>query len=411
MKDIVTKKDEEIRQLQREKRAIKTKNSLLEEKLIHFEELLLELDGYKTELAEKQEYIITLNEQNQEHKERYQTLLQEYNDIRFKFKSIQKRNEVLVEENSRFRTENKKVLAAVEEQSNRIFDAIRTNSTLKRRTEMEQLANEFFVSNQNIYETIEKRSIYRDLLPSAERVIKSQEELLHLYEQHTDSKSDLIANINRYQKIDQEIEIFYNRLSKEKQLENLGEKATEYILQLSKIAKRYIKREDKSVGYRISMTEGREIEIDANLSLVLYQHYREKEGRIEKEQALNGYLEMCEEHLAGVIARQDEEEYSLLFIPSKTALALLLKHRSDLFDASYQKRVLLVHPTTLLMTLQSIVALLEHQVEYNQAKSLQITSQEFYQSVEEYYKDMHNVSQELQRMQSRLSPINEDHTN
>lgn len=413
LKYLLSKKDQEITQLKREKKAIKTKNSLIEEKLIHFDELLLELDAYKTELAEKQEYIITLDERNQQHIEAYQILLQESSDISFKFKSIQKRNEVLVEENSQLRTENKKVLATVEEQANRIFDAIRTNSTQNRRSEMEQLASEFFVSNQKLYETIEKRSIHTNLLPSADRVIKSQEELFYLYEKHTDSQSDLIANINRYQKIDQEIEIFYTRFSKEEQLQNLGEKATEYILKASKIAKKYIKKEEKVANYRISMTEEREIEIelDANFSLISYQNYREKEGRIEKEQALNAYLEICEEHLMRLIERQDGENYSLMFLPSKTALTLLLKHRSHLFNTSYKKRVLLVHPTTLLVTLQRIVTLLEHQEEQRQAKSLEIISQEFYQSLADYHKDMNNLSQELQMMQSRLSSAHEDYTN
>lgn len=406
LKDLLSKKDQEIAQLKREKKAIKTKNSLIEEKLIHFDELLLELDAYKTELAEKQEYIITLDERNQQHIEAYQILLQESSDISFKFKSIQKRNEVLVEENSQLRTENKKVLATVEEQANRIFDAIRTNSTQKRRAEMEQLASEFFVSNQKLYETIEHRSLNRDLLPSAERVTKSQEELLSLYIKHTDSQSDLIANINRYQKIDQEIEIFYTRFSKEEELSNLGEKATEYILKASKIAKKYIKKEEKDANYRIFMTEEREIELDANFSLISYQNYKEKEGRIEKEQALNAYLKICEEYIEGVIERQDRERYCLIFVPSKTALTLLLKHRSHLFDISYKKRVLLVHPTTLLVTLQRIVTFLEYQEEHKQAKSLQIISQEFYQSIEEFHKDMKNLSQELQLMQSRLSFVN-----
>jgi len=111
----------------------------------------------------------------------------------------------------------------------------------------------------------------------------------------------------------------------------------------------------------VHLPENKDVVIDAKVSLVAYERLSSASTSEEREQALRDHLMSLRSHIKGL----DIKDYSglegirsldfvLLFIPIEGAFMVAMEQDSGLYTDAFARNIVLVSPTTLLVTLRTI---------------------------------------------------------
>ncbi|MGB2260677.1 MAG: DNA recombination protein RmuC, partial [Porticoccaceae bacterium] len=111
----------------------------------------------------------------------------------------------------------------------------------------------------------------------------------------------------------------------------------------------------------VHLPEGRDIVIDAKVSLVDYERYFHAEDDDTKEQCLNQHLASLRAHIKGLSVKDYENlegvnslDFVLIFVPVESAFMLALDHDPEMMRDAYDRGIILVSPSTLMVTLRTI---------------------------------------------------------
>jgi DNA recombination protein RmuC len=111
----------------------------------------------------------------------------------------------------------------------------------------------------------------------------------------------------------------------------------------------------------IRLPKGRDIIIDAKVSLKAYEQYQCAETETERKNALKEHIHSIRQHLQNLSAKNYETlsplrslDFVLMFVPIEAALFIALEAENQLFYSALELRIMLVTPSTLMMTLRII---------------------------------------------------------
>jgi DNA recombination protein RmuC len=101
--------------------------------------------------------------------------------------------------------------------------------------------------------------------------------------------------------------------------------------------------------------------IDAKVSLVDYERYFHAEDDDTKEQCLSQHLASLRAHIKGLSVKDYESlegvnslDFVLIFVPVESAFMLALDHDPEMMRDAYDRGIILVSPSTLMVTLRTI---------------------------------------------------------
>jgi DNA recombination protein RmuC len=111
----------------------------------------------------------------------------------------------------------------------------------------------------------------------------------------------------------------------------------------------------------IRLPEGKDVIVDAKVSLKAYEASYSAQEPDEKERALKAHLDSLRTHLRGLAAKSYETlqgvrtlDFVLMFIPVEAAFLAAVEKDSALFSEAFEKNIMVVSPSTLLVTLRTI---------------------------------------------------------
>ncbi|MEZ4849051.1 MAG: DNA recombination protein RmuC [Bacteroidia bacterium] len=120
----------------------------------------------------------------------------------------------------------------------------------------------------------------------------------------------------------------------------------------------------------VNLPDQKHIIIDAKVSLTAYEQFSSVEDREAKNQSLKQHLrsihthinQLSEKHYPAIPALQSPD-FVLMFMPIEPAFSLAIQHQTDLFQYAWERKIVLVSPTTPLATLKTVASIwkLEHQ--------------------------------------------------
>ena len=417
-KEIDLSKNEKIAELQKKLKEIKIKDDALTLELQHFNETKVSLKSKKELILKMQEKMDLLEKKERLHLETVERHIKDYQTLTFKYKGLKKRNEFLVEENSRFRTDNTKMLLKVREQERRIFEKLLMvhGNKEEQRKEIEKLAEGIFEKNRQLFDALQHETIMARISPLADEVSHYQKEVIFGHEKsigkERDLQEDIVSRVGLYQKVGEDIGAIAERLRDEEKLEHLGINVLAYILDASgidknKVARIKIEEEEKQENtfVTISLPDRQTLVINATFSLLSYEHYRKTMEPLQRERERNSYIESLKKHIAHLaekVGESADNEYCWMLLPTQEALQMALRHESRLYDQALKKHVVLVGPTTLLVALQSVAMLWEHKRYYKQASELASRAEMMYEQFALFGEEMSSVSQRLEMVQKSL---------
>ena len=149
------------------------------------------------------------------------------------------------------------------------------------------------------------------------------------------------------------------------------------------------------------------IVIDAKFPLESFHALRNAEDEAQKKLAARTFRDAFLKHVKDIEARYiipgETAESALMFLPSEAIYAELHTNFTDVVSKSYELRVWIVSPTTLMATLNTVRAVLKDVRMREQAHIIQ-------KEVGELAKDVSRLDKRVGNLQSHFSMVNKDIT-
>lgn len=111
----------------------------------------------------------------------------------------------------------------------------------------------------------------------------------------------------------------------------------------------------------VRLPEGRDVIVDAKVSLKDYERYHSSDDETVRSAAIKAHLNSLRTHLKGLSDKHYEDldgirtlDFVLMFVPIEAAFFAAIDHDRSLMTEAFEKNVILVSPSTLLVTLRTI---------------------------------------------------------
>lgn len=127
----------------------------------------------------------------------------------------------------------------------------------------------------------------------------------------------------------------------------------------------------------VRLPENRDIVIDAKVSLVDYEKYCASDDEAERERALKAHTNALRNHIKLLSEKRYEDlpglrtlDFVFLFMPVEAAFMLAVEHDPALFREAFDKKIIIVSPTTLLATLRTVESIWRYERQNRNAEKI-----------------------------------------
>ena len=156
----------------------------------------------------------------------------------------------------------------------------------------------------------------------------------------------------------------------------------------------------------IHLPQDRDIVIDSKVSLVAYERFMSEEDDKLRATALKEHLQSISGHIKELSAKNYEKlegintlDYVLLFMPIEGAFLLALGEDGEFFKKAYDNNILVVSPSTLLVTLRTIEHIWRTQRQQDHAMKIANEAEAMYEKLVGFVDEMKKVGTHLQKAQ------------
>ena len=290
--------------------------------------------------------------------------------------------EAKLEELTQLRTalerDKSRLTAELQEQSKSASEKLQVLNDAKKelQTQFENLANQIFEAKTQSFAEQSRANLDTILKPFKEKISEFEKQVNEAYANEGKERHSLIKEVQRLQELNQKLGEDAENLTKAlkgdaKTQGTWGEIILERILEESGLRKGV--EYDSQGGFRdadgkllkpdviVHLPEGKEIVIDSKVSLVAYEKYARAETEDERDKAVKEHLISINAHLKGLETKKYDElpgvkslDFVLMFIPVESAFMLAIEKDNEIFRKAFDKSIMIVSPSTLLVTLRTI---------------------------------------------------------
>lgn len=252
----------------------------------------------------------------------------------------------------------------------------------------EQISNFSKLSQEQFNEELKDRHLLKD-------------ELKRLKQMNEQLSQDAL-NLTNALKGESKTQGNWGEIVLEKILEDSGlREGSEYELQMhlkDDNGKRYLP------DVVIHMPQNRDIVVDSKVSLTAYERFVTAEDEQIKNQALKEHITSISKHVGELSTKQYEKleginslDYVLLFMPIEGAFLLALEYDGDFFKQAYDKNILIVSPSTLMVTLRTIEHIWRTQRQEDNARKIASEAEAMYDKLVGFVEEMQKIGLQIDR--------------
>jgi len=378
-----------------------------------FEKIKTENETLKISVAKSEERVLGLKLEN-EHittllKQEQQRLIHELQTERDRLEDTNRELESI---RSFYLAEKEKLadqkasLAETQEKFNKDFELI-ANKIL------EEKSIRFVEQNRTNLDLI--------LNPLKENIKAFEEKVEKVYKAESDERNILKGVISELQIQSKLIQEDANNLTKalkgdSKKLGNWGEVILEKVLERSGLIRDQEYRIQAShisaEGGRyqpdvvIDLPDEKHLIIDAKVSLVSYERSISAETEEEREGHIKGHLGSLKNHIQELSSKNYQDLYKinspdfvLLFVPIESSFSIAVQKDAELFNFAWDRRVVIVSPSTLLATLRTIASIWKQERQNRNVMEIARLSGSMYDKFVGFITDMENIGKYLKNGQ------------
>ena len=213
---------------------------------------------------------------------------------------------------------------------------------------------------------------------------EQQQAVLNLKEQTEKIGSDA-ANLTKALKGDSKMQGDWGEMVLETILENSGlRKDEEFFIQENT-------KDEEGKNYRpdviVRFPEGRSVVIDSKVSLTAYSDALAAGNDEERERLMKAHALSVRKHIDELAEKDysklvdDAIGFVLMFIPNETSYIAAMKQQPDLSRYAYQKKIIIISPSNLLMALQLAYNLWQYDRQNKNVEKIVKTAADLYDKV------------------------------
>jgi len=260
------------------------------------------------------------------------------------------------------------------------------------RMEFQNLAQRIFEEKSLTFVDQNRTAVDQLISPLRQQIGDFKKRVEDVYDKETRDRTALHAEITHLKDLNQRISKEALNLTRalkgdSKARGNWGEVVLERVLESSGLQKGreyevQVSLKD-AAGRRyqpdaiVRLPEGKDVIIDAKVSLKDYEAFYSAEESEDKEKYLSAHIESLRSHIRGLTAKSYEDledvrslDFTLMFVPIEAAFLAAVERDGGLFSEAFEKNIMVVSPSTLLVTLRTIQNIWRH--EYQNRNALEI---------------------------------------
>jgi len=353
-----------------------------------------------------------LKEENGSLKGRLDAATENYKEQKSQIESLSKEKEQFISINSQLKADNKNLTMKLDEHKKEV-EQLQKKFAL----EFENIANKLLKQNSSEFAEANQKKLDDILAPLKENIKNFEKKVDDKYEKELKERSGLMEQIKSLSELNQEMRKDAQSLTKalkgeSKTQGNWGELILEKVLESSGLIKgeEYETQHSTTndVGNRvqpdviIKLPEDKHIVIDAKVSITAYTNYIETEDDNEKEVQLKAHLTSVKNHINSLSDKNyanakgiNSPDFVLMFMPSEPSFGFTLQADSSLYHYAWDKKIVIVSPTTLLATLKTIASVWKQERQTKNAIEIAEQSGRLYDKFVGFIEDLEKIDKGL----------------
>jgi DNA recombination protein RmuC len=383
--------DKKINLLETEKLLLKKD---VEHTLNEKENLRKEFENKKTELLKEKEFVLL-------------ELSTERNNLSAANARLAKAEEAFKNQDEKLRTQK----AELEEIQKKLT------------TEFENIANKILDEKSKKFTDQNKTNLDIILNPLKDRIKEFEDKVDKTYKAESAERITLKTEIKQLVELNKQVSDDANNLSKalkgdNKTQGNWGEVILEKILERSGLSKergeydtqvvlKNVNGETIKPDAVIYLPERKHIVVDSKVSLLAYQNYLAADSEDQRTQFLKEHITSIKAHVKGLSDKLyasseslNTPDFVLLFIPIESSFGIAVQSDQELFSYAWDRKIVVVSPSTLLATLRTISAIWKQELQTKNALEIAKQSGALYDKFVAFVEDLSDIGKNLDRTQT-----------
>lgn len=292
---------------------------------------------------------------------------------------------------------------------------------MQMKAQFEHLATQIFEQKAKTFDEAHTKGLDLLLKPFREQITnfskQSEERFLHDAKERQSIKDEIIRLKSLNERLSEDAINLTNALKGENKTQgNWGEIVLERILEESGLREGHeydiqsTLEGEEGKKYRpdviVHLPQNKDIIIDSKVSLVAYEAFVRATDDETRAHALKQHLVSIHGHIKGLSQKRYEQlsgvktlDFVLLFMPIEGAFLLALEQDNTFFKTAYEQNIVVVSPSTLLVTLRTIEHIWRSEYQERNAKEIAASAEALYEKLVAFVEDMEKIGDSIARTQ------------
>lgn len=293
------------------------------------------------------------------------------------------------------------------------------NLQKKFQIEFENIANKILKEHTFEFNQVSTKNMGDLLNPLKEKISNFEKKVEDTYNKGLKDQTDLKAELKKLYDLSIALDKDAKDLTKAlkadtKKQGNWGEVILERVLERSGLIKdqeyylQFTGKSEEGITLRpdvvIKLPEEKHLVIDSKVSLNAYTEYAASETETEKKAALKKHLDSVKKHVKelsdknySAILNINSPDFVMMFLPIEPAFGIAVQTDHDLFNYAWQRKVVIVSPTTLLATLRTVASIWKYEKQSQNALEIAKRGGLLYDKFVGFVKDFEIIGKSLDR--------------
>ncbi|MFZ4398999.1 MAG: DNA recombination protein RmuC [Bacteroidales bacterium] len=295
-------------------------------------------------------------------------------------------------------------------------------------TEFENIANKILKQNSLEFTASNQKNISEILNPLREKIQSFEQKVQETHIQGVRDNTSLREEVKKLYELNSKISEEANNLTKalkgdNKKQGNWGELVLERILERSGLIKgeeyetQFTTRNDHNEIMRpdvvVNLPDNKHIIIDSKVSLKAYEQYINAETSEEKEKFSKLHIDSLKSHVKGLSEKSyassttfNSPDFVLMFLPIESSFSIAIQQDIELFNFAWDKRVVIVSPSTLLATLKTVESIWKREKQTQNAIEIATEGGRLYDKFVSLVDDLKKLGNQLDTVQKTYLEAN-----
>lgn len=287
--------------------------------------------------------------------------------------------------------------------------------------EFENIANKVLDEKTARFTEQNKTNLDIILNPLKENIKAFEEKVDKVYKSESDERNILKGVISQLMDQSKQIQEDANNLTKalkgdSKKQGNWGEVILERVLERSGLIKdreyRIQTSMSSSEGSRmqpdviIDLPDDKHVIVDSKVSLVAYERLVTAENDEDRNTYIKQHIISIKSHIQGLSGKNYHDLYDinspdfvLLFIPIESSFGIAVQQDAELFNYAWDRKVVIVSPSTLLATLRTIASIWKQERQNRNVLEIARLSGSMYDKFVGFLTDMESIGRNIRQSQ------------